>query len=412
MRETHTRAKVVNSPLPYPALPKYPPVVRSIAPTFRVKRLPQLVFGCALLFSGCAGKGGLTLTTVQESSQKPSNVALYFRVDTDEGEPLPGLESEQFNIYEDDKLVSTYESKQTILNPEVAAAHYTLLLVDMSGSVAESDQAGAVVEAAALFSQKVEENNRVAIYAFDGSEELYKISGFTDNAAKANSRVEKLAGFKPKDPSTNLNGAVVMALAELDGALQKEELPLRFGTLVVFTDGTDRAARVPQADMLTAVSESKYSVFAIGLGAEIDEEELDGIGRDGTAMATDKDAVLDAFNAVAERVEKKTRSYYLLSYCSPARAQEHVVRIEAVTTSTNKKGKEKEARGELTTGFDATGFEPDCDPNTPPEFDITQGEAVRAEQDSAPPKKKKWKLFGGEGKASASGEAQASTEDE
>jgi hypothetical protein len=377
--------------------------VRFFANLTRVALLTPLLFG-----SACAGKG-LTLTTVQESSQKPSNVALYFRVDTDDGEPLPGLEASQFNIYEDEKLVSTYESKQTILNPEVAAAHYTLLLVDMSGSVAESDQASAVVEAAGLFSQKVEENNRVAIYAFDGSEELYKISGFTDNAAKANSRVEKLAGFKPKDPSTNLNGAVMSALEELDGALQKEELPLRFGTLVVFTDGTDRAARVSQADMLSAVSESKYSVFAIGLGAEIDEEELDGIGRDGTAMATDKGAVVEAFDAVAERVEKKTRSYYLLSYCSPARAQEHVVRIEAVTTTTNKKGKEKEARGDLTTGFDATGFEPDCDPNTPPDFDITQGEAVRAEQETTGTGKKKWKLFGGDGKASADASASAET---
>jgi hypothetical protein len=45
---------------------------------------------------------------------------------------------EQFEIYEDNELVSVYESKQTILNPEVAASHYTLLLVDMSGSVADS----------------------------------------------------------------------------------------------------------------------------------------------------------------------------------------------------------------------------------------------------------------------------------
>ena len=280
----------------------------------------------------------------------------------------------------------------------------------MSGSVAESDQANAVVEAAGVFAQQVGENNRVAIYAFDGSEELYKISGFTDNASKANSRVAGLTGFKPKDPSTNLNGAVVQALEELDTALEKEKLPLRFGTLVVFTDGTDRAARVPQVDMLSAVEESKYSVFAIGLGAEIDEEELDGIGRDGTAMAADKGAVVEAFEGVAKRVEKKTRSYYLLSYCSPARAQEHVVRIEATAEVETKKGKKKEATGDLTTGFDATGFEPDCDPNKPPEFDITQGEAVRADQAEGGDGKKKWRLFGGGGKAEASAEAEASSE--
>jgi hypothetical protein len=162
--------------------------------------------------------------------------------------------------------------------------------------------------------------------------------------------------------------------------------------------------------MLEAVNNSKYSVFAIGLGAEIDEEELDGIGRDGTAMAADKGAVVDAFDGVAERVEKKTRSYYLLSYCSPARAQEHVVRIEATAEVENKKGKKKEATGDLTTGFDAAGFEPECDPNTPPEFDITQGEAMQADQETSGSGKKKWRLFGGDGKASASAEASGEAE--
>ena len=37
--------------------------------------------------------------------------------------------------------------------------------------------------------------------------------------------------------------------------------------LVVFTDGTDRAARVSDEDMQTAVDETPYEVFAIGLGA-------------------------------------------------------------------------------------------------------------------------------------------------
>src|SRR5512146_282623 len=95
--------------------------------------LKPLRLACVLaalpMLIGCAG---LKPRMVDASVQKPSNVAVYFTVDTREGEPVPGLTADKFNIYEDEKLVSPFESKQTILNPEVAAMHYLLLLVDMS----------------------------------------------------------------------------------------------------------------------------------------------------------------------------------------------------------------------------------------------------------------------------------------
>jgi hypothetical protein len=47
------------------------------------------------------------------------------------------------------------ESKHTILNPEVAADHFTLLVVDMSGSVSESGDVPAIVDAASAFCDRV-----------------------------------------------------------------------------------------------------------------------------------------------------------------------------------------------------------------------------------------------------------------
>ena len=58
--------------------------------------------------SGC----GLKVNLVDASVAKPSNVAVYFTVDTAQGDPVPGLTAEQFHIYEDDHLVSPFESKQ------------------------------------------------------------------------------------------------------------------------------------------------------------------------------------------------------------------------------------------------------------------------------------------------------------
>src|SRR6476646_12213421 len=114
-------------------------------------RLP-LAFAFLASLSGCAA---LNPQLVQASSQKPSNVAVYFTVDTRGGEPVPNLTAEQFHVYEDGKIVSPFESKQTILNPEVAAVQYTLLLMDMSGSVTNSGQAPVLADAASGFSERV-----------------------------------------------------------------------------------------------------------------------------------------------------------------------------------------------------------------------------------------------------------------
>ena len=325
------------------------------------------------LVTGCMA--GLALTPIKSTQSKPSNVAIYFKVQTASGEPVGGLAAEQFRIYEDGSIVSQYESKQTILNPEVAVSHYTLLLIDMSGSISESGNRESVVEAATTFTDRVEKSQKVAIYAFDGSEELHPIVPFTDSTGGAKAGVARLSSYKPQDPSTNLNGAVLHGLDELDRALAHSEHPLRFGTLVVFTDGTDHAARVPAEEMRTKVRDSRFDVFAIGLGAEISETQLREIGKNGTTMAKDKEAVVKAFDTIGARIEALTKSYYLLSYCSPARAGRHEVRIEA-----DAKLASGEETGALRSEFDATGFAPNCDPNTPPNFDLSKGDAL------APPK--------------------------
>jgi hypothetical protein len=339
---------------------------------------------CATLF-GCGG--GLKLTPIKSSQTRPSNVAAYFKVQTSNGEPVGGLTAEQFRIYEDDQLVSTYESKQVILNPEVAASHYTMLLVDTSGSIAESGAIDSIVEAAAAFTERVEKTQKVGVYAFDGCEKLHPIAPFTSGAA-GKAAVSSLKGYKPDDPSTNLNGAVVKALAELDTALSRAEHPMRFGTLVVFSDGTDRAARISKADMEKAVGESKFDIFAIGLGAEMKESELKRVGKTGTAKADNQESVVKAFDTVAARVEAQTKSYYLLSYCSPARAGKHKLRIEAIAKDAAGKS---QRTGSFESEFDASGFSQGCDPNQRPNFDLTKGDAL------APKEVAKPKGTGGEG---------------
>jgi hypothetical protein len=331
-----------------------------------------LIFGAS---SGCKGGvgGGLTLEHANSAQDKPNNVWVFFQV-TDGDEPVGGLIAEDFVIYEDGNEVSKYESKQVILNPEVAAVMYTMLLVDMSGSIVESGEAENLVDAAKSFSEKVGKSQKVGVYAFDGSEKIHSVVPFTEARGSVEGGLEGLKSYKPKDPSTNLNGAVVEGLRTLREELDKDKRPLKFGTLVVFSDGADQAHRVTVSEMDEEMDKEEYETFeiyAIGVGAELEQGEggLDDIGRNGVELASDRAKINEAFDKIAQRVEDATKSYYLLSYCTPSRKGEHEVTIEAKV-----KRNDREQSGSLDYTFDAEGFgpPPECDPNKKPTFDLKE----------------------------------------
>ena len=304
-----------------------------------------------VLVTACAG---LKPRLVDASVQKPSNVAVYFTVDTRQGEPVPGLSAEQFRIYEDHQLVSPFESKQTILNPEVAAKHYTLLLVDMSGSVTQSGAVPELQEAVSRFTSRLSAYQETAVYAFDGRAELVPLRAFGAGPVS-------LSSFSPQDPSTNLNGAIVKGVAVLEKQLERSTVPLRFGTLVIFTDGSDHAHRVERDELFRVLRDVNFEVFVIGVGAEIDEHELSLIGRSGAAFSKNPGQVGVQFDRIAAKIEGYSKRFYLLSYCSPARAGRHRLTIEPMSNGEH---------GELEYDFNAEGFGPACDPNRKPTFDV------------------------------------------
>jgi hypothetical protein len=350
-----------NSPVPFRFCP---------FPTLLHRTRHALGVSLLAATTGCAT---LTVTRINSDQAKPNNVWVFFTVE-DGDDPVAGLAASDFQIYEDDSLVSEFESKQTIQNPDVAAVMYTMLLLDMSGSITESGEAGRVVDAAKLFTERVGQHQKVGVYAFDGSEKIYPVVPFTEAVGSVEGGLEGLRTFQPKDPSTNLNGAVVQGLDELRTSLEKDKRPLKFGTLVVFSDGTDRAARVTQQDLEEAIAKPEYQhyeIFAIGVGAEIEEKQLAVVGRDGTELATDKAKVQEAFERVAARIEAHMKRFYLLSYCTPARKGDHKVRIQA--NLKDAKGRKKNS-GSLEYEFGADGFgpPPECDPERQPTFELDE----------------------------------------
>jgi len=343
--------------------------------------LVRVALAAALSLFLVACGGGLNVTLINSAQKKPNNVWVFFSVDRGKKEPVGGLTADDFKIYEDGDLVSKFESKQVIQNPEVAAVMYTMLLVDMSGSVTESGQADALVDSAKAFAERVGKTQKVGVYAFDGEAKIHSVVPFTEAQGSVQGGLDGLRKYKPKDPSTNLHGAVVEGLRELRKSLDKERKPLKFGTLVLFTDGTDRAGRVSREDMKKEIDEDKYKdfeMYAIGVGAEIEKANLGDVGRNGTELATDNKKVKEAFDKMAAKIEAHTKRFYLLSYCTPARKGEHEVTVEAVT-------KNPDGSGSTQYKFKADDFgpPPDCDPKTPPSFDM-KSVSSPDEQDKKP----------------------------
>jgi hypothetical protein len=321
--------------------------------------------GAALLLvlmgTGCAG---LKLQVVDHSVRKPSNVAVYFTVETRGGAPVANLTPQDFQIFEDGQPVSILESKQTILQPEVAAIHYTLLLIDMSGSVVDSGQMPALVQAAATFGDRVGPYQKVAVYTFDGSPHVTPVVSFGGNVRGG---VNALAARRPRDPSTNLNGAVIEGIRVLSQQMEHAPVPLRFGTLVVFTDGTDRAHRASPDDVTRALDGAGFETYVIGVGQEVDGSQLRRIGRSGTYASQNQADIQTGFDEIAARIEASSKKFYLLSYCSPSRAGEHEVQIQANGAGSS---------GRLGYRFNASGFGPTCDPNQKPAFDVRHPKAT------------------------------------
>lgn len=325
--------------------------------------------GFTMLCSGCYP---LRLKLVDASVQKPSNVALYFAIDDRNGDPVSGLKAKEFEIYEDNKLISNFESKQTILNPKVATIRYTLLLLDMSGSVVESGQVPLIQEAVGAFLDSLGADEPVAIYAFDGREDIIPIAKFGQRDSAQSKRVYSVGSFWSEDPSTNLNGAVIKGVAVLQEAEAASDVPLRFGTMVIFTDGTDRAHRASPKQAARALTEAKIDSYVIGLGGEVDVKEMKRLSTTGVVQIAEKDQVVSAFRDMGEKLKGQGRKYYLLSYCSPSRAGKHKITVKTTV------GKDK---GKLGYTFSAEGFEPKCDPYATPGFKpLEDAEKQEAEQ--------------------------------
>jgi uncharacterized protein YegL len=311
----------------------------------------------------------------------PSKLSFLFRVDTCAGEPVPGLNAKDFQLFENGRTLSEFESQRRIQEKGQRFELSSVVLLDMSGSILRTGEFAQLKSAAAKYIEAILPNGNaghtVSLMTFDGRAHVTRVVDFTNSSQVLLNGLNSLgtnecrvssdcagfsdrrtcAGFRCVDDSTNLNGAIVETLDVIDARITEGNTNFRDAALVVFTDGTDQASRVTPATTLARAKASKTHIFTVGLGGEIDEISLRAVGRDGFFPVAKAAQLETAFEAVAQRVSGLANRYYLLEYCSPRRNGTHTLKV----TATFSKPDGTNMVGGISREFDATGFASGCE---------------------------------------------------
>ncbi len=314
------------------------------------------------------GPNELLLSIQDQFTTLPGKVSIFFRVSDEFGNPVAGLSASQFTIYEQGRnddcfnTISASESLARISPNSQIFNNSTLLVLDLSNSVLSSSLPE-LKSASSSFITNVmpeipSESFKMAVYWFDGEDVLHELYPLTSDRELLLDAISGISSDISNDPSTDLYGAVLKSTDLAEDLLEDSAQSNVIGaaSVVLFTDGTDQASRYTEEAALKKVDEadSNISFFTVGLGAEIDSEVLEEIGKTFSVFAGNKEELEVTFNQLSQKVSERANSYYLFEYCSPKRdgSGESNLAIRLLNNG---------LQGSVQTKFDATGFTGGCE---------------------------------------------------
>lgn len=314
------------------------------------------------------GESDLVLSIQEQFTTLPGKVSIFFKVSDIAGNPVSGLTASQFTIYEQGRnddcfnTISTSESFARISPKSQIFKNNTILVLDLSNSVL-SNSLDELKTASTSFIEHVmptvaEDAFKMAIYWFDGEDELHLLNDLTSSKSELTAAIESITTNISNDPSTDLYGAVIKASEKAETLLLESTSNSTIGavSVVVFTDGTDQASRYTETAALKKVNDAdaNISYFSIGLGAEIDTDVLTDIGKTFSVFASNKEELETTFNAISNKIAEQANSFYLFEYCSPKRDGSGENNLAIQVTKGN-------LQGAVQTKFDADGFTGGCE---------------------------------------------------
>jgi Ca-activated chloride channel homolog len=287
-----------------------------------VRAVASLLFACVAIAPPCA-LAQTSVAPLQEPSVPPPPseaqnsagprlkatvdlVALHVTVTNKEGEFIPNLDRQDFEVFEDkvQQKIALF-SRQDI--PVTVG-----LVVDNSGSMREKR---AQVNAAALTFVKTS-NPQDEWFVVNFNDEYYldtegEFTNSSEDLQEALSRIDTRG-------STALYDAVIGSLNHLKKGHRDKRV------LLLVTDGDDDASRLTFPDAIKAAEKSNATIYTIGLFSEDDRKHDKRMVRHSTKVLKDlADATggqayfpadLSQVTAVCEQVAREIRSQYTIGY--------------------------------------------------------------------------------------------------
>lgn len=324
---------------------------------------PWLPWVCSLLLSGCGFFNGVHLESIATASGKPSNVAALVSV-TKKSAPVRELDVSAFTVLEDGQPIDARKTDLRLLDPSVVAAFQTVLVLDLNhGSTDDSKRQ--LARAAAGFVRKVRQRQPVTVFVYDGSPRVRLVGEFSvESTGSGPEQLDNLLAMVQTDPSRNLRGAVIAGLDSLDSRLAKSTRPVQVGTLVVFSRGPDVAGRVKAEEFDRRVNEAPYQLVYIDVTGDATDSSTAKLSEKNHVASQGADTLAIAFEEAGSVAAHLTEQYYLLSYCSPARAGVKQLTVQVTVPGVNNEPE----TDSFEASFDATGFSPGCTSGNPPRF--------------------------------------------
>ncbi|MCA9626802.1 MAG: VWA domain-containing protein [Myxococcales bacterium] len=329
--------------------------------SYKSNRLAQRALWClgwllvCCWLPGCALFNRLEVQSVATGQAPPSQVAAYVTIDQG-GEAVAGLSEKNFRVFEDDADV-TGSASLTLIDASKVAYHHTVVLVDVGSSAENVQMNGPLSELIA----RLRQTRDVTLFGFDGAEDLVPLGQFRAGTV-SEVKLDRMNRLEPRDPSRNLNGAIVKGLEQLESKLMQVRRPVRRGSLLVITRGPDLARRVTEDRLAETLDKSQHDTFAVVLGKQ-ENLRADDLGRSDSVDTETTSELPTALSRIARLMEARVKAEYVISYCSPARAGKRFVRIEATTLRD-----ETEYKGNVEFEIDATGFGAGCNAARTPSF--------------------------------------------
>lgn len=259
---------------------------------------------------------------LDSAASSPALVEMLFSVGCDEL-PVTTITAADLTLIENGETVSQNESPWIVHRAAQVLDTYTLVMIDVSDVVSDEDNLSGLKEVTVDFVEAaLEQGQQVALIIFDGDPEIRTLAAFSADLQDLTDAINGITDADRRDPSTNLNGAIVQALAELDSTLgddTDEELH-GVANLVIITDGTDSAQRIDDASAQAAVNDSKHEVFVVGVVDEEAAVDLDLLAKNGLFRTSGYDDVVSAFQDLTDALVAEVGKFYRLSYCSPLRS--------------------------------------------------------------------------------------------